>query len=562
MQPKPTGPLDGVRVLDLSSVVMGPLATQILGDLGADVITVEDPRGTLSRVMTAGPVPTLSGLALNLLRNKRNVVLDLKDPEGRREALAIAATVDIVVTNLRPGTLARLGMTYEDVRAVCEDVVYCQAQGYPSDSPAADAPAYDDVIQAGSGIPDTFRRMGGVPVLVPTLVADKVSGLTIAYAVLAALFERERTGRGQRIEVPMIDVMTAFTLVEHAGPATTVPPLGPPGYARILNRSAGRNAPGTGGSTCSPTPGRTTRTCSRRRAGTTWSTTSGSGHPGRGSSTPTACTQGGRGAGRPHHGGVARVLCRQGHPGVARSHARGVGGGAPRGRAPAGGPIQGHPPAGALRQPPGPDHPPPRRSQREHTRRCGPGRRVGRPPPAREHRPTRHGRTRLRPGHGAQPGARRPDHRRGGPMTPTTTGATFGDVTVTLGDRHVAEVEMHRPPANYFDAALLASVVEAVDWADTHGGRAVVLCSEGRHFCAGLDFGSTDRPDPDTLATLYATATRLVDGPMPMVAAVQGAAVGGGLGLALAADFRVAAPAVASRPTSPDSGSTRVSASR
>ncbi len=235
MPPTPTGPLHGVRVLDLSSVIMGPLATQIFGDLGADVITVEDPKGTLSRVMTAGPVPTLSGLALNLLRNKRNVVLDLKDPEGRREVLDIAATVDVVVTNLRPGTLARLGLAYEDVRAVHPEVVYCQAQGYPSDSPSADAPAYDDVIQAGSGIPDTFRRMGGVPVLVPTLLADKVCGLTIAYAVMAALFECERTGRGQRIEVPMIDVMTAFTLVEHAGAATTVPPLGPPGYGRILN---------------------------------------------------------------------------------------------------------------------------------------------------------------------------------------------------------------------------------------------------------------------------------------------------------------------------------------
>ncbi len=235
MSPPSHGPLDGIRVLDLSSVIMGPLATQIFGDLGADVITVEDPKGTLSRVMTAGPVPQLSGLALNLLRNKRSVVLDLKDPDGRRRLLDIAATVDVVVTNLRPGTLGRLRLSYDDVREVRPDIVFCQAQGYPSDSPAADAPAYDDVIQAGSGIPDAFRRQSGVPVLVPTLVADKVSGLTIAYAVLAALFERERTGRGQRVEVPMIDVMTAFTLVEHAGAATAVPPQGPPGYKRILN---------------------------------------------------------------------------------------------------------------------------------------------------------------------------------------------------------------------------------------------------------------------------------------------------------------------------------------
>ncbi len=230
-----TGPLHGVRVLDLSSIVMGPLATQILGDLGADVITVEDPKGTLIRVMTPGPVSQLSGIALNLLRNKRNIVLDLKDPADRERVLDIAATVDIVITNLRPGTLRRLRLSYEDVVAVRPDIVYCQAQGYPTDSPQADAPAYDDVIQAGSGIPDTFRRQGGDPVLVPTLVADKVSGLTIAYAVLAAYIHRQRTGEGQRVEVPMIDVLTAFTLVEHAGAATAVPPQGPPGYPRILN---------------------------------------------------------------------------------------------------------------------------------------------------------------------------------------------------------------------------------------------------------------------------------------------------------------------------------------
>jgi crotonobetainyl-CoA:carnitine CoA-transferase CaiB-like acyl-CoA transferase len=234
-KPTNTGPLDGVRVVDLTTVIMGPLATQILGDLGADVITVEDPRGTLSRVMTAGPHPQLSGIALNLLRNKRNVVLDLKTAEGRDALLAVVATAQVFVTNLRPGTLQRLGLSYEDIVAVQPDIVYLQAQGYPSDSAEADAPAYDDVIQAGTGLPDTFRRMEGEPQFVPTLIADKVCGLTIAYSVLAALLHRERTREGQRIEVPMVDVMTAFMLVEHAGAATARPPQGEPGYLRILS---------------------------------------------------------------------------------------------------------------------------------------------------------------------------------------------------------------------------------------------------------------------------------------------------------------------------------------
>ena len=242
----PAGPLEGIRVLDLTSVIMGPLATQIFGDLGADVITVEDPRGTLARVMTRGPLPGLSGLALNLLRNKRNVVYDLKDPAGRQAVLDIAATSDVVVTNLRPGTLRRLGLTYADFCDVRPDIVFCRAQGYPSDSPQADAPAYDDVIQAGGGLADVFARQGSEPRLIPTLVADKVSGLTIAYAVLAALVQRERTGQGQEIEVPMIDVVTSFTLVEHAGAATAEPPQGAPGYARVLepNRSPQQTADG------------------------------------------------------------------------------------------------------------------------------------------------------------------------------------------------------------------------------------------------------------------------------------------------------------------------------
>ena len=124
----------------------------------------------------------------------------------------------------------------------------------------------------------------------------------------------------------------------------------------------------------------------------------------------------------------------------------------------------------------------------------------------------------------------------------TTLDATFGDVTARLGPDHVAEVEMHRPPANYFDADLLSGVVDAVGWSAGAGARAVVLCSEGRHFCAGLDFGAADRPEPDALADLYRSASQLVDSPVPLVAAVQGSAIGGGLGLALAAEFRVGAP--------------------
>jgi crotonobetainyl-CoA:carnitine CoA-transferase CaiB-like acyl-CoA transferase len=235
MPTAPTGPLEGVRVVDVSSIVMGPLATQIFGDLGADVITVEDPRGTLSRVMTAGPHPQLSGVALNLLRNKRNMVLDLKTAEGHDALMRLVATADVLVTNLRPATLARLGLGYSDAVAVRPDIVYCQAQGYPTDSDRADAPAYDDVIQAATGLPDTFRRQGGDPAFVPSLIADKVCGLTIAYAVMAALLHRHRTGQGQRVEVPMVDVMTAFTLVEHAGAATARPAQGPPGYGRILS---------------------------------------------------------------------------------------------------------------------------------------------------------------------------------------------------------------------------------------------------------------------------------------------------------------------------------------
>lgn len=228
------GPLDGIRVLDLSSVVMGPLATRILGDLGAEVVLVEARIGDRNRTMGTGPHPELSGVSLNLMRNKRSVDLDLKHPRGRQACLDLAAGCDVVVTNLRPGPLGRLGLDYESVRAVRDDVVFCTAHGYPSDSKRANAPAYDDIVQAASGVADLFRRAGQEPALAPTLVADKVSGMAIANAVLAALFHRERTGQGQRVEVPMVDTTRAFVLVEHGAAAIPEPAAGRAGYPRIL----------------------------------------------------------------------------------------------------------------------------------------------------------------------------------------------------------------------------------------------------------------------------------------------------------------------------------------
>ncbi|HEY6296074.1 MAG TPA: CoA transferase [Streptosporangiaceae bacterium] len=228
------GPLDGIRVLDLTSVVMGPLATQILGDLGADVITVESRDGDINRVMGRGPIRGLSGVSLNLLRNKRNISLDIAHPEGRAALLRVAAGCDVFVTNLRPGSVARLRLRYPDVAAVRPDVVYCQAHGFPSDSPQADAPAFDDIIQAASGVPDVMRLANGRSDIVPTLLADKVSGLVLAYSIMAALVHRARTGEGQRVEVPMADAMLAFLLVEHGSAAIPQPPRGPAGYQRIL----------------------------------------------------------------------------------------------------------------------------------------------------------------------------------------------------------------------------------------------------------------------------------------------------------------------------------------
>src|SRR5262249_18901967 len=229
------GPLEGVRVLDLTSVVMGPLCTQMLGDLGADVLVVERPHGETNRVMGAGPHPQLSGISLNLMRNKRSVPVDLTTAAGQATIRELIAGSDALVTTMLPGSLRRLGLDYDSVAQVRPDIVYAQAQGFPLDTDRADQPAYDDIVQSATGVADAMARVTGEPRLVPSIFADKVCGLTLANAVVAALLYRERTGVGQAVEVPMVDAMRAFMLVEHGAAGIPEPPVGPVGYQRILS---------------------------------------------------------------------------------------------------------------------------------------------------------------------------------------------------------------------------------------------------------------------------------------------------------------------------------------
>ena len=231
--PSVDGPLAGVRVVDLTSVVMGPLATRMLGDLGADVIRVETPEGDIIRHYEPMRSEAMSAFSMNLNRNKRSVVLDLKSREGASALRDLIATADVFVSTMRRSALARLGLDDASVRAVRPDIVYCVANGFGSDGPNADHAAYDDVIQAASGVADLFTYTGGDPQLVPSIICDKVVGLHIVPAITAALYRRATTGEGDSIEVPMAEVMASFNLVEHLGGRTFEPPDGPFSYARI-----------------------------------------------------------------------------------------------------------------------------------------------------------------------------------------------------------------------------------------------------------------------------------------------------------------------------------------
>jgi formyl-CoA transferase len=229
-----TGPLAGYRILDLTAVVLGPLATQILGDYGADIIKVEPPTGDLMRANGVSKNRGMSSIFLAINRNKRSLSIDLKTPEGLEIIHRLLPSVDVVVHNMRVDAIERLGLGYGALSALKPDLVYCMATGFGESGPDAGKPAFDDVIQAASGIASLIGNETGLPDYAPTLLADKTCGLALANAVLAALLHRERTGQGQLVEVPMLETMVAFTMAEHLGGLSFEPPIGPAGYARLL----------------------------------------------------------------------------------------------------------------------------------------------------------------------------------------------------------------------------------------------------------------------------------------------------------------------------------------
>jgi crotonobetainyl-CoA:carnitine CoA-transferase CaiB-like acyl-CoA transferase len=229
-----TGPLDGVRILDLTMVGYGPFACQILGDYGAEVIKVEAPEGDITRGIYPFRNEGMGHFFLMANRNKRSIVLDLKTDSGRKVFLKLVAQSDAVITSVRPAAMARLGLGYEDCRAVNDSIVYVALVGFGQSGPYAERPAYDDIIQGMSGMAAMQGGRTEAPQFVNASVCDKICSQVAAHASLAALFNRERTGQGQLVEVPMFESMVGFNLVEHHSGRAFEPPLGPAGYERSM----------------------------------------------------------------------------------------------------------------------------------------------------------------------------------------------------------------------------------------------------------------------------------------------------------------------------------------
>ncbi len=237
MEQRTDGPLAGVRVLDLTTVILGPYATQQLADLGADVIKVEAPAGDNMRHAAPARTPGMGHIFLQLNRNKRGIVLDLKHPDGKAAALRLAAQADVLVHNVRPAAMERLGLGYASVRAVNERIVYVGASGFRPEGPYGAKAAYDDIIQGLVALPSLIGdQTGDRPRYVPATICDRITGLQTVNAIVSALFARERTGTGQEVAVTMFETMAEFVLSDHLGGATWEPSAASMGYPRLLAR--------------------------------------------------------------------------------------------------------------------------------------------------------------------------------------------------------------------------------------------------------------------------------------------------------------------------------------
>jgi crotonobetainyl-CoA:carnitine CoA-transferase CaiB-like acyl-CoA transferase len=243
---KGKGPLSGVRVVDLTAMVMGPYCTQMMADMGADVIKIESPDGDNTRYISVGPVPGMSGVFVNVNRGKRSVALDLRTDAGKTTLRGIIQRADVFIHSMRSKAIAKLGFGYEDVAVLKPSIIYTNCYGYSRRGPDGDLTAYDDTIQAECGLPAVQQMLTGEANYVGTIMADKVAGMTALYATMMALFHRERTGEGQEVEVGMFETMASFMLVEHANGAMFDPPLGPAIYPRAVapNRRPYRTSDG------------------------------------------------------------------------------------------------------------------------------------------------------------------------------------------------------------------------------------------------------------------------------------------------------------------------------
>jgi crotonobetainyl-CoA:carnitine CoA-transferase CaiB-like acyl-CoA transferase len=235
-RPAQTGPLDGVRVIDLTTVVVGPICTRTLADQGADVVKVEAPGGDILRFLAAGSrTPAMSGKFINFNRNKRSIGLNIKQPEGLAALKALIAEADVFVSNVRPEALLRAGLDHASLSATNPRLIHCSILAFGRGGRYYNRPAYDPIIQSLSGVAGTFHRAIGEPRFVPMVMTDHTTGLIAAQSIGFALYRREKTGVGEAIDVPMFENMASFVLSEHLGAATFDPPEGPTGDARLLS---------------------------------------------------------------------------------------------------------------------------------------------------------------------------------------------------------------------------------------------------------------------------------------------------------------------------------------